>query len=257
MRARQYLSNFFFFGGTRPFDSRLSSRPTQFSAISLSQDQSLRSLSQAQVEMCNRFFRASVSTRSSRWQVLYVHGWNSRRGHSTVVCYSQSRVIFKSKRRPIDVNLEQDRPATRIGTAIGTDGAGYSPTDDADLVNAAHVLRPAGVHDARVLEQHTSPEDPKSAHGPGLFRLASLWLCFFFAAPWPIGMALVNSNTARHTKRVTTSALLIIAAGLGSFTGPFFFRSDQKPHYILGFSMMFVCFAGEVACIAGLFLFAG
>jgi MFS transporter, ACS family, allantoate permease len=84
-------------------------------------------------------------------------------------------------------------------------------------------------------------------------RLVSLWLCFFFASPYGIGMSLVNANTAGHTKRTTTTALYIIGAGLGSFIGPFFFKAGQEPYYRLGFGMMFIAFALEVVVLVGLF----
>jgi ACS family allantoate permease-like MFS transporter len=74
-------------------------------------------------------------------------------------------------------------------------------------------------------------------------RLISLWLCFSFASPYRIGMALVNANTAGHTKRITTNAMYIIGAGLGSFIGPFFFKTNQEPYYSLGFDFMFVAFS--------------
>ncbi|RDW69887.1 hypothetical protein BP5796_08284 [Coleophoma crateriformis] len=84
-------------------------------------------------------------------------------------------------------------------------------------------------------------------------RLVCLWLCFFFASPYGIGMALVNANTAGHTKRITTNAMYIIGAGTGSFMGPFFFKSNQEPYYSLGFDFMFVTFSCEVAVLVGLF----
>jgi hypothetical protein len=84
-------------------------------------------------------------------------------------------------------------------------------------------------------------------------RLVSLWLCFFFASPYGIGMALVNANTAGHTKRITTNAMFIIGAGIGSFIGPFFFDSRQAPYYTLGFNFMFATFSIEVVVLAALF----
>jgi hypothetical protein len=84
-------------------------------------------------------------------------------------------------------------------------------------------------------------------------RLISLWLCFSFASPYGIGMALVNANTAGHTKRITTNAMYIIGAGLGSFIGPFFFKTNQEPYYPLGFDFMFVAFSLEVLVLVSLF----
>jgi len=85
-------------------------------------------------------------------------------------------------------------------------------------------------------------------------RLISLWLCFSFSSPYGIGMALANANTAGHTKRITTNAMYIIGAGLGSFIGPFFFKPNQEPYYTLGFDFMFVAFALEVFVLIALFV---
>jgi hypothetical protein len=65
-------------------------------------------------------------------------------------------------------------------------------------------------------------------------------------------MTLVNANTAEHTKRITTNAMYIIGAGLGSFIGPFFFKTNQEPYYPLGFDFMFVAFSLEVLVLVSL-----
>lgn len=65
-------------------------------------------------------------------------------------------------------------------------------------------------------------------------------------------MAVATANTAGHTKKITTNALLIIGYCLGNFIGPFFFKADQAPTYDLGVGMMFFCIALQVTCLVGI-----
>ena len=85
-------------------------------------------------------------------------------------------------------------------------------------------------------------------------RLASVWLCWFFPAPYGISMALMNGNTAGHTKRITTNAMFVMGGGLGSFIGPFCFIKDQAPRYRTGFIVMFVAWVCELATLVGLWV---
>lgn len=65
-------------------------------------------------------------------------------------------------------------------------------------------------------------------------------------------MAVATANTAGHTKKITTNALLLIGYCLGNFIGPFFFKTDQAPTYNLGVGMMFFCVALQVICLVGI-----
>lgn len=62
-------------------------------------------------------------------------------------------------------------------------------------------------------------------------------------------MAVATANTAGHTKKITTNAMLLIGYCLGNFIGPFFFKSNQAPVYSLGIGMMFFCIAVQVVCL--------
>ena len=52
-------------------------------------------------------------------------------------------------------------------------------------------------------------------------RLVSMWLCFFYAAPWLVALVLANANTTGRIKRITINAFMIGIGGLGAFIGLF------------------------------------
>ncbi|GME29145.1 hypothetical protein GTA08_BOTSDO06040 [Neofusicoccum parvum] len=83
-------------------------------------------------------------------------------------------------------------------------------------------------------------------------RLACLWISFSYTATWTLSMSVATANTAGHTKKVTTNALLLCGYCLGNFIGPFFFISSQAPTYNLGVGMMFFCIAVQVVSILGI-----
>ncbi|KAI9741647.1 MAG: hypothetical protein M1834_000031 [Cirrosporium novae-zelandiae] len=83
-------------------------------------------------------------------------------------------------------------------------------------------------------------------------RLTCLWICFSYTASWTLSMSVSTANTAGHTKKVTTNAILIIGYCLGNFIGPFFFLDDQAPTYGLGVGMMFFCIVVQVLSILGI-----
>jgi hypothetical protein len=83
-------------------------------------------------------------------------------------------------------------------------------------------------------------------------RLACLWIAFAYTASWTLSMSVATANTAGHTKKVTTNALLLIGYCLGNFIGPFFFKSEQAPRYNLGTGMMLFCIGLQVVCICAL-----
>lgn len=65
-------------------------------------------------------------------------------------------------------------------------------------------------------------------------------------------MAVATANTAGHTKKITTNAMLLIGYCLGNFIGPFFFKTSQAPRYTFGVAMMFFCIGVQVVCLLGL-----
>ncbi|KAH7024790.1 allantoate permease [Microdochium trichocladiopsis] len=89
-----------------------------------------------------------------------------------------------------------------------------------------------------------------SAHPYG--RLACLWISFAYTATWTLSMSVATANTAGHTKKITTNAMLLIGYCLGNFVGPFFFRAEQAPRYPLGVGMMLVCVGLQILCLLGL-----
>jgi ACS family allantoate permease-like MFS transporter len=82
-------------------------------------------------------------------------------------------------------------------------------------------------------------------------RLVCLWITFSYTASWSLSMSVVTANTAGHTKKATSAAILLIGYCLGNFIGPFFFLSRQAPRYELGVGMMLTCIAIQVLCILG------
>lgn len=67
-------------------------------------------------------------------------------------------------------------------------------------------------------------------------------------------MAVATANTAGHTKKVTTNAVLRTGYCLGNFIGPFFFVADQAPKYDLGVGMMFFCVGVQVLSISAIWV---
>lgn len=67
-------------------------------------------------------------------------------------------------------------------------------------------------------------------------------------------MSVATANTAGHTKKITTNAVLLIGYCLGNFIGPFFFITGQAPRYNLGVGMMFFCIGIQVLSISSIWL---
>lgn len=67
-------------------------------------------------------------------------------------------------------------------------------------------------------------------------------------------MSVATANTAGHTKRITTNAVLLIGYCLGNFIGPFFFKIEQAPTYPLGVGMMLLCIGIQVLCLVSIWL---
>lgn len=65
-------------------------------------------------------------------------------------------------------------------------------------------------------------------------RLAALYVSYFYLGPYIVSLGLITANTAGHTKKVTTNALVFIAYCVSNIIGPQFFLSQQAPLYPLG-----------------------
>lgn len=83
-------------------------------------------------------------------------------------------------------------------------------------------------------------------------RLACLWISFAYTAAWTLSMSVATANTAGHTKKITTNAMLLIGYCLGNFVGPFFFKAEQAPRYPLGVAMMIFCVGMQIVCLCSI-----
>lgn len=76
-------------------------------------------------------------------------------------------------------------------------------------------------------------------------RLAALYMAYFYFGPYVVSLGMNTANTAGHTKKVTTNALVFISYCVSNIVGPQFFLSRQAPVYPLG-----------VAAILGSYVFS-
>lgn len=80
---------------------------------------------------------------------------------------------------------------------------------------------------------------------------AGRFICYMLTGPYNASFAMLLSlqmaNTAGHTKKVVTNAVLFLGYCAGNLSGPFFYKSDQAPGYSLGIWSMIVCHFLEIA----------
>lgn len=62
-------------------------------------------------------------------------------------------------------------------------------------------------------------------------------------------LSLSTANTAGHTKKVVTNAVLFLGYCTGNIAGPFFYKTSQAPGYALGIWSMIVSHLIEVVVI--------
>ncbi|RAK81002.1 putative MFS allantoate transporter [Aspergillus fijiensis CBS 313.89] len=81
-------------------------------------------------------------------------------------------------------------------------------------------------------------------------------ICYYLTGPYNAAFVLVLSmqiaNTAGHTKKVVTNAVLFLGYCTGNIAGPFFYKTNQAPTYELGIWSMIVCHLLEVVLITTL-----
>ncbi|KPM41402.1 hypothetical protein AK830_g5188 [Neonectria ditissima] len=65
-------------------------------------------------------------------------------------------------------------------------------------------------------------------------RLAALYMSYFYLGPYIVALGISTANTAGHTKKVTTNALIFIAYCVSNIVAPQFFKAKQAPTYSLG-----------------------
>ncbi|KAF9891260.1 hypothetical protein FE257_004824 [Aspergillus nanangensis] len=81
-------------------------------------------------------------------------------------------------------------------------------------------------------------------------------ICYYLTGPYNAAFVLILSmqvaNTAGHTKKVVTNAVLFLGYCTGNIAGPFFYKESQKPSYELGIWSMIVSHLIEVVLISTL-----
>jgi hypothetical protein len=69
-------------------------------------------------------------------------------------------------------------------------------------------------------------------------------VCYYLTGPYNAAFVLILSitiaNTAGHTKKVLTNAILFLGYCTGNIVGPFFYLDSQEPQYPLGIWSMIV-----------------
>lgn len=72
---------------------------------------------------------------------------------------------------------------------------------------------------------------------------------------WPFVLTIVGQNISGHTKRAFTNALLLIFYSAGNIAGPFFFRSQDAPRYVLAITSIIAFFCAALLCALALRLY--
>ncbi|EMR64278.1 putative allantoate permease protein [Eutypa lata UCREL1] len=83
-------------------------------------------------------------------------------------------------------------------------------------------------------------------------RVVAYWLINSYAVTWPFCLTIVGQNIAGHTKRAFTNTLLFIVFAAGNIAGPFFFRSQDAPKYVLAITTILVFFCAALFCAIAL-----
>ncbi|KAJ0338664.1 hypothetical protein COL922a_005373 [Colletotrichum nupharicola] len=78
---------------------------------------------------------------------------------------------------------------------------------------------------------------------PGYF---SMILSTSSRMSWPFILTIVGQNIAGHTKRAFTNTLLLMVFAAVNIAGPFFFRSQDGPKYVLAIAIILVCFCAAL-----------
>ncbi|KAF9738893.1 hypothetical protein PMIN06_010363 [Paraphaeosphaeria minitans] len=83
-------------------------------------------------------------------------------------------------------------------------------------------------------------------------RVVAYWLINSYAVTWPFLLTIIGQNIAGHTKRAFTNAIMLIIFAAGNIAGPFFFRSQDAPRYVLAITTILVCFCLALFCALAL-----
>ncbi|KAL3477279.1 major facilitator superfamily domain-containing protein [Aspergillus californicus] len=79
-------------------------------------------------------------------------------------------------------------------------------------------------------------------------RVVAYWLINSYAVTWPFVLTIIGQNISGHTKRATTNAMMLIVFAAGNIAGPFLFRSQDAPHYVLAIASILVFFCAAFFC---------
>lgn len=86
-------------------------------------------------------------------------------------------------------------------------------------------------------------------------RHVGRYICYLLTGPYNAAFVLILSlqvaNTAGHTKKVVTSAVLFLGYCTGNIAGPFFYKANQAPTYELGIWSMIVSHLMEFVLVCG------
>ncbi|KAL6249099.1 hypothetical protein RBB50_004162 [Rhinocladiella similis] len=79
------------------------------------------------------------------------------------------------------------------------------------------------------------------------------YICYLLTGPYNAAFVMILSlqiaNTAGHTKKVVTNAVLFLGYCTGNIAGPFFYKTNQSPAYPLGIWSMIVSHLLEVVIV--------
>lgn len=85
-------------------------------------------------------------------------------------------------------------------------------------------------------------------------------ICYYLTGPYNaafvIMLSLQTANTAGHTKKVITNAVLFLGYCVGNISGPFFYLTSQAPYYELGIWSMIVSHLLEAVVIVTFWILA-
>jgi len=78
--------------------------------------------------------------------------------------------------------------------------------------------------------------------------------CYTYFGPYVVGISLAQANTAGHTKKNVSFAILYIGYAVGNLIGPQTFRASQAPTYTGGVVAMLVCYCVCIGLMVGYWL---
>ncbi|KAH8893996.1 MFS general substrate transporter [Thozetella sp. PMI_491] len=80
-------------------------------------------------------------------------------------------------------------------------------------------------------------------------RLLALFWSYFYLGPYIVGLGINSANTAGHTKKVTSNAVVFAAYCASNIIAPQFFLSQQAPLYPLGMGAMLASYVLSIITI--------